>query len=105
MALSLSTRLVAVAALVAACGGSKGGSRGGEPTGTAGAGNNDAVVDFSVTHQHISGFGASSAWTLRDSSESFADQLFSPELGIGLSLLRVRIAPSGTTDELRTAQK
>ncbi|MGC4091421.1 MAG: glycoside hydrolase [Polyangiaceae bacterium] len=61
--------------------------------------------DFSAHLQHISGFGASSAWTLPAASDELADSFFSVENGIGLSLLRVRITPSGTTDELVTAQK
>lgn len=65
----------------------------------------DAVVDASRTRQRISGFGASSAWTLPDASDPLADQLFSAELGIGLSLLRLRIAPSGQSSELATARK
>ncbi|MFZ5894039.1 MAG: glycoside hydrolase family 30 protein [Myxococcota bacterium] len=65
----------------------------------------EAGVDASVSHQRISGFGASSAWTLPAASDELADRFFSVENGIGLSLLRVRITPNGTTDELVTAQK
>lgn len=65
----------------------------------------DAVVEVSRTRQRISGFGASSAWTLPNASDSLADQLFSVDLGIGLSLLRLRIAPSGQSSELATARK
>src|SRR5262245_53617210 len=61
--------------------------------------------DFAARLQHISGFGASSAWTLPAASDALADQFFSVDSGIGLSLLRVRITPNGTTDELVTAQK
>jgi glucuronoarabinoxylan endo-1,4-beta-xylanase len=65
----------------------------------------DAVVEVPKARQHISGFGASSAWTLPEVTDELADQLFSAELGIGLSLLRLRIAPNGTSGEIVTAQK
>jgi glucuronoarabinoxylan endo-1,4-beta-xylanase len=61
-------------------------------------------VELATEHQAISGFGASSAWTAPSLTDAEADQFFSPDTGIGLSLLRVRIAPDGTTDELATAQ-
>jgi len=61
-------------------------------------------VTLGVQHQVITGFGASSAWTAPSLSDTEADQFFSPVTGIGLSLLRVRIAPNGTTAELATAQ-
>lgn len=65
----------------------------------------DGVVDFGVHFQKITGFGASSAWTAPDLSESMADEFFSARDGIGLSLLRVRISPSGRTGERATAIK
>jgi glucuronoarabinoxylan endo-1,4-beta-xylanase len=65
----------------------------------------EVAIDFAVTHQRISGFGASSAWTLPAASDEQADRFFSVENGLGLSLLRVHIAPTGTTSELVTAQK
>jgi glucuronoarabinoxylan endo-1,4-beta-xylanase len=65
----------------------------------------DASVDLSAMRQSITGFGASSAWTLTNASDALADQLFSADAGIGLSLLRIRIAPAGNTSELVTAQK
>jgi glucuronoarabinoxylan endo-1,4-beta-xylanase len=101
-----STRFVgaALSLFVSACGGGGGGSRGSGAAGATGT-SNEVLVDFAVAHQHISGFGASSAWTLPNASDSFADRLFSVENGIGLSLLRVRIAPGGTTSELGTAKK
>jgi glucuronoarabinoxylan endo-1,4-beta-xylanase len=61
-------------------------------------------VCWQELRQTISGFGASSAWTAPDLPDELADELFSPER-IGLSLLRMRIAPDGTTSELATAQK
>jgi len=65
----------------------------------------DASIDVSTTLQAISGFGASSAWTASNLPDALADELFSVEKGIGLSLLRVRIAPTGDTSEQATAQK
>ena len=62
-------------------------------------------VDLAQAFQRIDGFGASSAWTAGNISDALADQFFSPELGIGLSLLRVQIKPAGNTTELGTARK
>ena len=62
-------------------------------------------VDLTQAYQRIDGFGASSAWTAGNISDALADQFFSPELGIGLSLLRVQIKPAGNTAELGTARK
>src|SRR5262245_2312938 len=64
-----------------------------------------ARLDLSVAYQRIDGFGASSAWTANNLSDALADQFFSPDTGIGLSLLRVQIKPTGTTAELGTAMK
>ena len=79
--------------LCAACGGEDGSD---EPV---------FVVDVNDTRQQISGFGVSSAWTAQDITEQLAEQLFSVDNGVGLSLLRVRIAPEGTTWETQTALK
>jgi glucuronoarabinoxylan endo-1,4-beta-xylanase len=65
----------------------------------------ELTLDTGLRYQRISGFGASSAWTGGDISDEVADQFFSAKLGIGLSLLRVHIAPDGTTAELATAQR
>jgi glucuronoarabinoxylan endo-1,4-beta-xylanase len=65
----------------------------------------EAIVRPHEVHQHISGFGASSAWTAQTVAESDADLLFSVDKGAGLSLLRVRISPEGTTWELNTAKQ
>ncbi|HEY2405837.1 MAG TPA: hypothetical protein VGI10_07535 [Polyangiaceae bacterium] len=65
----------------------------------------DAIVRPHRLHQHISGFGASSAWTAQTMDDATADLLFSVDSGVGLSLLRVRIVPDGTTWELATAQQ
>jgi glucuronoarabinoxylan endo-1,4-beta-xylanase len=59
----------------------------------------------SEEHQSIRGFGASSAWTATNLTEAEADQFFSEETGIGLSLIRLRIAPDGSTWERATARQ
>jgi glucuronoarabinoxylan endo-1,4-beta-xylanase len=64
-----------------------------------------AQLDLAVTYQRIDGFGASSAWTANNLTDAAADQFFSVDTGIGLSLLRVQIKPEGNTLELATAQK
>ncbi len=57
-----------------------------------------STVKWNDVRQRIDGFGASSAW--RSSwTTAQADMLFSTNIGIGLSLLRTRIAPGGTTIE------
>jgi glucuronoarabinoxylan endo-1,4-beta-xylanase len=73
----------------------------------------NCVVDWNDVHQRIDGFGASSAWNSAMSAAQ-ADLLFSTNNGIvytdnlgqrstnngiGLSLLRTRIAPGGTSVE------
>ena len=63
------------------------------------------TVETGAMAQTIDGFGASSAWTSPSLSSAQSDALFSPSLGLGLSLLRLRIAPNGTTSELLTAQR
>src|SRR6185503_20447043 len=62
-----------------------------------------AELDLAVTYPRIDGFGASSAWTANNISDALADQFFSPDTGIGLSLLRIQIKPTGTTAEMGTA--
>ncbi len=62
-------------------------------------------VNWNDVHQQIDGFGASSAWTAPSLSDSQADLFFSTTSGVGLSLLRSRVAPDGTTTELVTMQK
>jgi glucuronoarabinoxylan endo-1,4-beta-xylanase len=78
-------------------GSSSGSSGAGKTAGTPGA--SDVVVDPTKAHQHISGFGASTAWLGVTMSASDADLVFSPTAGAGLSLHRIRIAPGGTTTE------
>ncbi|MGA2280912.1 MAG: hypothetical protein ABSG80_11490 [Verrucomicrobiota bacterium] len=63
------------------------------------------TVNWNDVHQRIDGFGACSAWTAPSLSDSQADMFFSTNNGIGLSLLRNRIAPDGTTTEVLTMQK
>jgi glucuronoarabinoxylan endo-1,4-beta-xylanase len=70
------------------------GTDGSPPAITAGA----CRVNWNDVRQRIDGFGASSAWRSSWSS-SVADMFFSTNTGLGLSLLRSRIAPGGTTIE------
>jgi glucuronoarabinoxylan endo-1,4-beta-xylanase len=62
-------------------------------------------IDLGNIHQTIVGFGASSGWTCPDMDDYQADAFFTVDKGIGLSLLRLRIAPDGTTLELATAKQ
>lgn len=57
-----------------------------------------ATINWTDVRQRIDGFGASSAWRSSWNS-SLADRLFSTNTGLGLSLLRTRVAPGGTTVE------
>ena len=72
-----------------------------------------AVVYPSELQQRIDGFGASSAWVTTSMTASDANLTFSTDGGVGLSLLRIRIAPCmvaadnscmETTAETSTAQ-
>ena len=63
----------------------------------------NCVVNWNVVHQRIDGFGASSAWD-GPFTTAQADMFFSTNIGIGLSLLRNRIAPGGTTAETNIMQ-
>ena len=65
----------------------------------------EVMVDSTRTRQSIAGFGASSAWTAQSLSDAEADLFFSQDQGLGLSLLRLRISPSGTTWENQAALK
>jgi glucuronoarabinoxylan endo-1,4-beta-xylanase len=62
---------------------------------TTGASPNQVTVDFGTTYQTIRGFGGSTAW-LGELTTQQATALFSPTSGLGLSILRVRIDPSGS---------
>jgi glucuronoarabinoxylan endo-1,4-beta-xylanase len=53
------------------------------------------TVDFGTEEQIIRGFGGSTAW-LGQLTTAQANALFSPSSGLGLSILRVRIDPTGT---------
>jgi glucuronoarabinoxylan endo-1,4-beta-xylanase len=64
----------------------------------------NCVVDWNDMHQKIDGFGASSAWA-SGMTTSQADMFFSTNNGIGLSLVRSRIAPDGTTTETSIMQQ
>ena len=57
-----------------------------------------AVLDYTNTRQRMDGFGASCAW-YSGMSAADADLLFSTNKGVGLSLLRTRIAPGGVIDD------
>ena len=68
-------------------------------TGPPIATNGQCTVDWNDVHQRIDGFGASSAWDGNTWSAAEADLFFSTNNGCGLSLLRSRIAPNGSTIE------
>jgi len=63
---------------------------------TTGASPNQVTVDFGTTYQTIRGFGGSTAW-LGQMPSAVATALFSPTNGLGLSILRVRIDPEGSS--------
>jgi glucuronoarabinoxylan endo-1,4-beta-xylanase len=54
------------------------------------------AVDFGTTYQTIRGFGGSTAW-LGQMPTAVATALFNPTSGLGLSMLRVRIDPTGSS--------
>ena len=92
--------------LITGCGSSGGGTP--TPTPTASPTPVPAstiTVTSAQRYQAISGFGASSAWHATPPSDSDAAKLFSADTGAGLSLLRIRIAPDGTTVEMPTVNK
>jgi len=62
---------------------------------TTGASPSAVAVSFGTTYQTIRGFGGSTAW-LGQLTTQQATALFSPTSGLGLSILRVRIDPTGT---------
>ena len=71
----------------------------------SGGGGSTATINWTDVHQQIDGFGASSAWTGTNITTSQADLLFSASAGVGLSLLRTRVAPDGTYSEATTMQQ
>lgn len=56
------------------------------------------IVSWNSPHQIIDGFGGSATGYVEGFSQQQADQFFSPEKGLGLSLLRIRPI-AGTLDE------
>ncbi len=62
---------------------------------TTGASPSAVAVSFGTTYQTIRGFGGSTAW-LGQMPSAVATALFSPTSGINLSLLRLRIDPTGS---------
>jgi len=64
-----------------------------------------ASIDLAKVNQEIAGFGSSSGWTSPNMDDYEADAFFTVDKGIGLSLLRLRIASDGTTLELATAKQ
>ena len=56
---------------------------------------NLVTVDFGTTYQTIRGFGGATVW-LGEMPSAVATALFSPTSGLGLSILRVRIDPTGS---------
>ena len=62
---------------------------------TTGANPNAVTVDFGTTFQTIRGFGGSTAW-LGQLTAAQATALFNQTSGLGLSILRVRIDPTGS---------
>jgi O-glycosyl hydrolase len=62
---------------------------------TTGVPANQVTVDFGTTYQTIRGFGGSTAW-LGQMPQAVATALFNPTSGLGLSVLRLRIDPTGT---------
>lgn len=107
-----SAQLVALF-LLAGCGG--GGNASAAPTPAPTPPPAAAVtVDYAAQDQVIRGFGGSNAF-LGDLTTQQVDALFNPSTGLGLSILRVRIDPSGSasnnwvttnwTQELNNARK
>lgn len=66
----------------------------------------DCIVKFDSLQQHMSGFGGSTAWA-GGLADNLITGLFSPTTGCGLTLVRMRIAPDGTTGagEIAIAKK
>ena len=62
---------------------------------TTGASPNVVTVNFGTTYQTIRGFGGASVWLGRMPT-AVSTALFSPINGLGLSILRVRIDPTGS---------
>ncbi len=63
---------------------------------TTGVNPSQVTVDFGTTYQTIRGFGGSTAW-LGHMPSAVSTALFSQTNGLGLSILRVRIDPEGSS--------
>jgi O-glycosyl hydrolase len=63
---------------------------------TTAANPNQVTVDFGASDQVIRGFGGSTAW-LGQMPQAVATGLFDPSKGLGLSILRLRIDPEGSS--------
>lgn len=66
----------------------------------------DCTIQGDSLLQHMSGFGGSTAWA-GGLADNLINGLFSPTDGCGLTLMRMRIAPNGTTGsgEITIAKK
>lgn len=66
----------------------------------------DCTIKFDSLQQRMSGFGGSTAWA-GGLADNLINDLFSPTTGCGLSLVRLRIAPNGTSGagEITIAKK
>lgn len=62
----------------------------------ANATSQNATINYGAAQQTIRGFGGATAW-LGQLTVPQADALFSPTSGLGLSVLRVRIDPTGSS--------
>ncbi|MFG6486879.1 glycoside hydrolase family 30 beta sandwich domain-containing protein [Roseateles sp. BYS78W] len=64
-----------------------------------------ASIDFTATRQVIDGFGGSAAWYYTTMSQTRLDTLFGTQLpdSLGLSILRLRIAPAAWNATTQTA--
>ncbi|MGB0075500.1 MAG: Ig-like domain-containing protein [Terracidiphilus sp.] len=66
---------------------------------TTAANPNQVTVNFGTTYQTIRGFGGSTAW-LGALTTQQASELFNETNGLGLSILRVRIDPTGSATSI-----
>jgi glucuronoarabinoxylan endo-1,4-beta-xylanase len=66
----------------------------------------DCTIQWTSLQQRMSGFGGSTAWA-GGLADNLINGLFSPTEGCGLNLVRMRIAPNGTTGsgEITIAKK
>jgi len=59
----------------------------------------DVVINWNAARQTIDGFGASATGYAGTITQAEADRWFSPETGLGLSLLRIKIIPDTVRDD------